>query len=353
MSSRTVLLPIECTLLIAAALAGECVAADDVIATVRRVPEFRGTRQLLGVNEKYADELKVDISLEKNVYSLGEPILASVRIENRSLDRSYRLCWPYSGHRVSTLSTWTRRRDGEWGPLKPALLVNRGNYDDERIRLVGTPLVVAPQSIAKSAAFLNVHESLRDKTMPTWEVGIGFKLPGQYELYVQYLNIDALRPGVLDKDVDEFPLTPVVFGPYAIEIRDSKTDSQAIQEAITAWEKTVAPTDNFPFVDPASIVPIIPRLREAREEGAADALMLFVRSEQLRIALRTNSAADIREARESLSRLSTRDSGLLAERFRIAEYYALLQAGRISDARKVAASFDSPDGLVLKLESEK
>jgi hypothetical protein len=278
-------------------------------------------------------------------------------IQNRSTSTTYRLSWPYAGRNVATLATWTSKADvdGVFGELTQGLYINAGHYSDPRLVLAGKPLLIGPGETLQRDVALNVHQFRyfdAASSVAAWRPGIGFKEPGVYNLYVQYVNLDAIYIAPSESPSAHYPFEPLVFGPFEVRISSPIGEASHLVEYISEWESMCSATDRLVDIDSRHFERIIRDLRQ-REAPAelVESLVLTLHTEKLLGCTRgkasPESHAKVNELLDDLRLWRTYSEEIYKEQSVLAECYALVHMDRVEEALKLCRELSSPDAITL------
>jgi hypothetical protein len=334
-------------------------------------------------------------TVDKKKFLLGETITGRLTLENTDKKAALRLSPPYRGFQVATIGVWVSRwqADGKWSTLTPVAPVNRGRFSRFGAKqFQGEPVILKPGGRWEAAmavggeALLLDRGALREAELaPFWIGGFGFREPGQYRFYLQYVNLEEYRPfGVErrtaahrpayvkegpdnreERDIPrDVPPEPVVLGPYDIEVLplDGEVDDEGVQKFVrllAEWEKTSKRhVDVDDLVLSASSFSLAP-LAELFETGTLkspaaapvrDSLALSQAQGQL-FKLPADPAEKLKVQQDVLQRLQDArkrlPAGPLRDAYGLTECYLLLDLDRRAEALALARALQTPDARVF------
>jgi hypothetical protein len=367
-SIRNELNVIALILVASAAMAQDRLPSDHEIFSLPKFTflrsEFKYRLYAVGVPKPEAD-LVWSVTLDRKSFLLGEPITARIKVANRSSHFTYRLSYPYSGHNVATVSTWTRQAHAEPASKKATseltefLRIRHGNYWDDRRLRSGPPLHLPPGNSIELEICLNVHDTFMvtsNHKVPSWRAGVGTGKPGKYDIFLRYVNLDGLWMRDKALYVEQVPPKPVVMGPLTVEILPpTGIDTTKLEDQIARWEVNCEPTDSILETKVSDLQAITDALADSDVPSAAalrTSLQLSIVTHKLDRTISRDKGGlpallkEVRRIRDSAP------AGILKNAARITECYTLIALDQNNAALEIAKKIGSPDARALVAELE-
>lgn len=332
---------------------------------------------------------KWKITLPKHKFSVGEPIVATLRIQNNDKRYSYKFSPPFTGSRVATVGLWARTANstqpGHWGELREVIPLNGGPIyspiGGRKPALPGRPIVLPPKSSLTTHLLLNVvqYPAVPGETGNRWLSGVGLDKPGKYQLFIKYVNLEGLAPfgnsymqgnDRLRKRLSQLsvkstiiPLPwrkPVVLGPFEVEIvpRKSSAVNRHLSKLLAGWNKIKGQaSDVIGLVDDQKPINALLKLLPADQRDLALSLSLTkLRAEMEDRETLAKMPKDVRKQKlqkllDETKRLERQvPKGAVHDALLFTKCVILHALGQQRQAIALAKKVDSPDTKVLLFE---
>lgn len=212
---------------------------------IHTLPDIRIGNVEDALQKKFATQWS--FSLDKPGFFVGEPITGTVTVSNR--DRAaISFSPPMQSQFVATLSVWVRlagEQADEDAGLRQISYINKGNYRNRSEQFQGKPATLDPGDSAQFPVLLNVVQFALPGGGSTWGPEPGFSAPGQYEVFLQYGNLEDVLPyasrgaeraltAVDNTKPAPIPFSPpIVLGPFKLTIHPlADADEQTAVETV-------------------------------------------------------------------------------------------------------------------------
>jgi hypothetical protein len=300
-------------------------------------------------------------------------------LTNRSNTLSLRLSPPYVGNHVATVGVWRGRWDPfierHWAELREVVSINKLHRRFEygsgqpKGRFPGVPVVLKPGETYEADVPLNVAQQICHPEhfgRLWWFAGVGFTEPGRYRVYLQYANLEAVRPfGGSDDDLQQqaqkmvrldagepadLPFQAIVSNPVEFEVLPPKSrEPQKFIDLIRQFEVATLVRGDLVTPPPVDRIPAVLDALEDSEVGVRQSLQLTV----LRRRVSQLEGADFADElllpllEECVNLRRGVPDGPLADAYDLTTCHVLQHLGRAREAADLARRIDTPDAAVF------
>ena len=315
--------------------------------------------------------LEWSFALERRTYRVGDTITGRLRVRNPNKQLGYLLSPPYRGVFVDTIGVWISAQDPTtrtWKKAYPLFRVNKGelpgswpwSYPGRPLQIkAGTEYSVwIPVNAFQQAEFSPHADCLGMQ----WVPAAGPCNPGQYRLYLQYVDLDRYGCGspVSDPAGKRFDIPPtvklrraapiVILGPFEFSVHPPQNETGATMlQLCRQWEGCFKDGRYEPLDLPsgASVSAIAEKLSSDENETAASLRLRLLRSR----SSSWNETPTQKELVSVLQDLKTieqevNDAALRAS-YALTQSYALYVLGKRQEALRRAEELGTADAVML------